>query len=163
MLRPKCIGKLLDEDKTLSTVFLGVYTEFFLHKSRTFERVEDIFSFSFFFWEAWNSMKAVNCILNFLSICVSFQMFESCLINNFLGNFLSSLRNCISFKVFILGWDVCGFCSPSWNFICQCEALFICLLSVSMLTSHFGSAPGFVRPPFLGPQDCVWQVHSRLI
>lgn len=64
-------------------------------------------------------MKVVNCILNFLSICVSFQMFGSYLINNFLGNFLPSLRNCVSFKVFILGWDVCGFCSSSWNFICQ--------------------------------------------
>lgn len=48
-------------------------------------------------------MKAVNCILNFLGICVSFQMFGSCLINNFLGNFLPSLRNCVSFNMFNLG------------------------------------------------------------
>lgn len=48
MLRPKCVGKLLDEDKTLRSVFLGVYTEF-LHTSRTFVRLEDIF-FSFFFF-----------------------------------------------------------------------------------------------------------------
>lgn len=44
MLRPECVGKLLDEDiKTLRTLFLGVYIELFLFESRTFESLEDSF------------------------------------------------------------------------------------------------------------------------
>lgn len=44
MLRPECIGKLLDEGfKTLGTLFLGVYIGLFLYESRTFESLKDFF------------------------------------------------------------------------------------------------------------------------